>query len=238
MAEVTGRERLIVALDMTEEAEAKDLVRELDGVVSFFKVGIILHSSSGMGIVKWIIKEDKKVFLDLKYYDIENTVREAVKGISNLGVSFLTVHGNSEIMKGAVAGKNGSNTKIFAVTVLTSLDEKDLQEMGMETTVKNLVLHRAKNALNNGCDGVIASGEEAKAIKEMAKDRLLIVTPGIRSEDAQKDDQKRKATPAEAIEAGADYLVVGRPITKSTDPRKSAEDIIREMDEAFQKQNK
>ena len=236
---IKGKDRLIVALDMPEVDKAKEMVTQLDGIVSFFKVGIILHIGDGLQIVDWIIKEQKKkVFLDLKYYDIENTVREAVKSIATKRVSFLTVHGNGDIMRGAVEGKKGSDLKIFAVTVLTSLDDKDIEEMtGIKSTVENLVLHRAKNALEHGCDGVIASGKEVREIKERYKDKLLIVTPGIRLKGEPKDDQKRIATATEAIEAGADYLVIGRPIIKAPNPRKAAESFIKEMDIAFQKRN-
>jgi orotidine-5'-phosphate decarboxylase len=226
-------ERLIVALDVPTVEEAKKLVKNLEGVVSFFKIGLALQLVAGIDFVQWLIKERKKVFLDYKYFDVEETIRQAVAQVASIGVNFLTVHGNGRIIKAAVEGRGQSDLKILSVTVLTSLDAYDLKDMGFDCSVEELVLHRARKALEAGCDGVIASGHEARAIRELAQDRLLIVTPGVRPEDTEISDQKRHVTPAQAIKAGADYLVVGRPIRNAKDSRIAAEKILTEMKSAI-----
>jgi orotidine-5'-phosphate decarboxylase len=231
---IEARDRLIVALDLSSIEEARDMVSQLDGVVSFFKVGLVLQMAPGAeGFIQELIGSNKKVFLDYKYYDIAETIKKAVARVVKLGVSFLTVHGVSEIIRAAVRGRGNSALKLFSVTVLTSMDQDDLAEMGYtNTSVEELVVFRAKKALEAGCDGVIASGREAGAIKQIS-DKLLVVTPGIRPDGYPEDDQKRKVTPHQAITAGADYLVVGRPITDAVNPRKQAETILHEMQEAF-----
>jgi orotidine-5'-phosphate decarboxylase len=226
-------ERLIVALDVPTVEEAKKLVKNLEGVVSFFKIGLALQLVAGIDFVQWLIKERKKVFLDYKYFDVEETIRQAVTHVASIGVNFLTVHGNGRIIKAAVEGRGQSDLKILSVTVLTSLDAYDLKDMGFDCSVEELVLHRARKALEAGCDGVIASGHEVRAIRELAQDRLLIVTPGIRPEGTEINDQKRHVTPAQAIKAGADYLVVGRPIRDAKDSRIAAEKILTEMKSAI-----
>lgn len=226
--------RLIVALDLNSVQEAKDLVRRLDGVVSFFKVGLTLQLARGVeDLIQSLIDGGKRVFLDYKYYDIPATLRLAVKRAAERGVSFLTIHGSSSLMRGAVEGRAGSDLKVFAVTVLTSMDKDDLLEMGYSHhEVKDLVTIRAKRAVEAGLDGVIASGQEAALIKAISG-KLLVVTPGIRPDGYPEDDQKRKTTPKQAVLAGADYLVLGRPITHAPDPRQASEQIIAEMQEAF-----
>lgn len=230
MTQMKAEDRLIVALDVTTLQEAKDLVKKLDGIVSFFKVGIILYAATGLELVNWLIKNGKKVFLDLKYFDVEDTVREAVKCVAKTGVTFLTVHGNGKIIKAAVEGRGKSRLKLLIVTVLTSMDAHDIRNLGFPCSVEKLVLFRAKNALEAGCDGIIASGREVKLIRENTENKLLIVTPGIRPEGASLDNHKRCAAPAMAIKGGADYLVIGRPIIKASDPRKAAQAIVKEME--------
>ena len=232
---IDARERLIVALDLPTIDDARKMVSDLDGVVGFFKIGLTLQLAAGVeGLIPALINDGKKVFLDYKYYDIPETLKKAVSRAAKLGVSFLTVHGPSTLIRRAVEGRGNSGLKLFTVTVLTSLDADDMAEMGYTNhTVEELVLFRARKALEAGCDGVIASGREAKKIKELTGDNLLVVTPGIRPEGYPDDDQKRKSTPREAILSGADYLVIGRPITDEVNPRTSAERIIKEMQSAF-----
>ena len=230
MRQMKAKDRLIVALDVPTLQEAKVMVRKLDGIVSFFKVGIILHSTAGPELVNWLIKSGKKVFLDLKYFDVEDTVRSAVKCVAKTGVTFLTVHGNGKIIKAAVEGRGKSRLKLLIVTVLTSLDAHDIKDLGFPCSVEKLVLFRAKNALSAGCDGIIASGREVQLIRENIGNKLLIVTPGIRPEGTDIDNHKRCATPTRAIKGGADYLVIGRPIIKANDPRKAAQAIVKEME--------
>jgi orotidine-5'-phosphate decarboxylase len=231
---IEARDRLIVALDLSSIEEARNMVTELEGVVSFFKVGLVLQMAPGAeGFIQELIRSGKKVFLDYKYYDIAETIKKAVARVVKLGVSFLTVHGVSDIIRAAVAGRGDSDLKLFSVTVLTNMDQEDLAEMGYhDTSVEELVVFRAKKALEAGCDGVIASGREAEAIKKIS-DKLLVVTPGIRPDGYPEDDQKRKVTAHQAITAGADYLVVGRPITDAVNPRRAAEAMLQEMQGAF-----
>jgi orotidine-5'-phosphate decarboxylase len=233
-----ARERLIVALDLADAYEAWDMVQRLEGVVDFFKVGLTLQLATGtQKLIDDLICSGRKVFLDYKYYDIAETLRKTVARAAKIGVSFLTVHGSSILIKAAVEGRGDSPLKLFTVTVLTNLDKSDMAEMGYPShTVEDLVLFRTRKAIEAGCDGVIASGQEAMAIKELSKQmskNLLVITPGIRPDGHLEDDQKRRVTPAKAIEAGADYLVIGRPITESMSPRESAKLIISEMQAAL-----
>lgn len=232
-----ARDRLIVALDVITLEEAKDLVKKLDGLVSFFKIGILLHMATGLDFVKWLVKAEKKVFLDLKYFDVEDTVIRAVKYVANLGVTFLTIHGNGRIIKAAVEGRGTSDLKLLSVTVLTSLDADDIRDLGFRCSIEDLVLFRAKAALEAGCDGVIASGREVKLINKEIGDKILVVTPGIRPEGASTNNHKRHATPTQAIKDGADYLVIGRPITRAKNPRRAAESIVKEMEMAFRERS-
>jgi len=230
-----AKDRLIVALDSQSIEAARKMVADLEGVVDFFKIGLVLQLAPGAEeFIRYLINQRKRVFLDYKYYDIEETVKKAVARAAALGVSFLTVHGSSGGIKGALEGRGSTGLKLFTVTVLTSMDAEDIAEMGYTNhSVEELVLFRAAKALKAGCDGVIASGQEAQAIKELSKNRLLVVTPGIRPDGYPEDDQKRKVTARQAITAGADYLVVGRPITEQLNPRQEAETILAEMQEAF-----
>ncbi len=232
---IEAKDRLIVALDLESVDAARRMVRQLEGAVTFFKVGLVLQMAPGAEtFIQDLIKSGNRVFLDYKYYDIAATMKKAVARVVDLGVSFLTIHGSSSVIRGAVEGRGTSDLKLFTVTVLTSMDKADIAELGYaEHSVEELVLFRARKALAAGCDGVIASGREASAIKALSNDRLLVVVPGIRPDGSPEDDQKRTVTPGEAIAVGADYLVVGRPITGKPDPRANAGAILEEMQRAF-----
>jgi orotidine-5'-phosphate decarboxylase len=237
-APLSAKDRLIVALDSPGVPEARQLVDALEGTVNFFKVGLVMQLAEGVeDFIRALIRERKQVFLDYKYYDIGETLKKAVSRASRLGVSFLTIHGSSTLIKAAVEGRGDSGLKLFAVTVLTSLDAGDMAEMGYtQHSIEELVLFRARKALEAGCDGVIASGLEAAKIRAACGSKLLVVTPGIRPAGASAGDQKRITTPAAAIRAGADYLVVGRPIAapERGTPLEAARAIAEEMRAAFQ----
>ena len=234
MAEIDARERLIVALDLPDVPAAGQMVSRLGRHVEFFKVGLSLQLAPGVdGLIQSLLDSRKKLFLDYKYYDIPETLTKAVCQAAQRGVTFLTIHGSGSLIRAAVRGRGDSAMKLFTVTVLTSWDKSDLLDMGYsDHTVEQLVLFRAKMALDAGCDGVIASGREAKAIKALS-DKLLVITPGIRPDGSREDDQKRRTTPRDAILAGADYLVIGRPITAAPDPLAAVERILDEMQDAF-----
>ncbi|MEP6962652.1 MAG: orotidine-5'-phosphate decarboxylase [Acidobacteriota bacterium] len=232
-----AKEKLIVALDVESVDHARNLVKELDGLVDFFKIGLVLQLAHGaQEFIEELIQQGKRVFLDYKFHDIPETVKIAVQRASQLGVQFITIHGSTKVMQAAVAGRKG-NLKLFAVTVLTSMDKDDITEMGYpDHSVEELVLFRAGKALNVGCDGVISSAHEARQIK-VRFGKLLVITPGIRPDGSAEDDQRRRMTPAAAIQAGADYLVLGRPITQSEmypgNPRMAAQAILEEMQGAL-----
>jgi orotidine-5'-phosphate decarboxylase len=213
------------------------MVAELGAAARFFKIGLSLQLAEGVErFLRDLIGGGKRVFLDYKYYDVPETMRKAVRRAAGLGVSFLTIHGPSQLIQSAVEARGDSGLKLLTVTVLTSMDEADIAEMGYsQHSVEQLVLFRARKALEAGCDGVVASGNEARGIKSVTQGRLLVVTPGIRPAGHPGDDQKRRATAREAVLAGADYLVVGRPITEALgmSPREAAEGIVAEMDAAF-----
>ena len=219
------RERLIVALDVPNAAEARVLVERLDDSVRFYKIGLELFTSGGyFDLLVWLCARGSKVFADLKLYDSPETVRRAVTNLRGTGATFLTVHGHRSVMQAAAQEKG--RMRILAVTVLTSFDAHDLEEMGAGADVGQLVLSRARGAAESGCDGVIASGLEAPAIKSAFGERLLIVTPGIRpAQGKPADDQKRTVDVAQAFGNGADYIVVGRPVRDAPDPRAAAEAI-------------
>lgn len=238
MSTIQAQDRLIVALDVADIAAAREMIENLDGVTSFFKIGLTLQLATGVeDLIRSLIGDGKQVFLDYKYYDISETLKKAVTRAAGLGVSFLTIHGSSNLIRGAVEGRGDSSLNLFTVTVLTAMDAADIAEMGYtNTSVEELVLFRARKALEAGCDGVIASGLEARKIKEISHNKLLVVTPGIRPEGYGAGDQKRVTTPKDAILAGADYLVVGRPITNpgGESPRDAAQRVIEEMQAAFE----
>ncbi|MGA3211085.1 MAG: orotidine-5'-phosphate decarboxylase [Terriglobales bacterium] len=233
--QVKANDRLILALDLPTVEAARDMVNRLEGVVEFYKVGLAMQLAPGIeAFVRSLIASGKKVFLDYKYYDVPETMKKAVSRAAGLGVSFLTIHGSSNLIRAAVSARGDSGLKLFTVTVLTSMDAGDIAEMGYaQHSPQELVLFRARKALEAGCDGVIASGLEAEKIKAIAGEKLLVITPGIRPEGYPEDDQKRKSTPTGAIRAGADYLVIGRPIVEAPDPRRATETILAEMQGAF-----
>jgi len=221
---VARRERLIVALDVPTAGEARELAEKLGDAACFYKVGLELFTAGGyFELIEWLTRRGSKVFADLKFFDIPETVRRAAANLSASGAAFATVHGNRSIMEAAVKEKGAM--KILAVTVLTSFGKSDLAEIGYQGEVADLVLARARAALEAGCDGVIASGQEAKALKDAFGARLLVVTPGIRLAGGPAHDQKRTVDVAQAFTNGADYIVVGRPIREAPDPRAAAEAI-------------
>jgi orotidine-5'-phosphate decarboxylase len=222
---IPPEERLIFALDVPGAEEARRLVGTLREAVQFYKVGLELFLAGGaFELIDWLGEQDKKVFLDLKLYDIPETVARAVRRLRERPVTFLTVHGDGAILEAACREKG--NLKILAVTVLTSLDRAGLRELGFQGEVPDLVLSRARRALEIGCDGVICSGQEAKLLRDELGEELLIVTPGIRpAQNRAADDQKRVVTVEAALRSGADYLVVGRPIRDAPDPCQAALEI-------------
>lgn len=230
---IPARERLIVALDLPRVDEAKAFVSTLGDAACFYKVGLELFVSGGyFEFVDWLVSRGNKVFVDLKFFDVPETVRAAVRGLRNRGITFATVHGNQAILE--AAGRDKGDVKILAVTVLTSLDRGDLDDLGFQCDVEKLVLSRARRALEAGCDGVISSGLEAPALKRDLGSRLLVVTPGIRPvENRPVDDQKRTVDVAQAFVNGADYIVVGRPIRQAADPRAAAQAIQSTISAAF-----
>jgi orotidine-5'-phosphate decarboxylase len=220
----TMKDRLIVALDMPSVEEARRLVMYLDDSVTFYKVGLELLFAGGLELARDLKHQGKRIFLDMKLLDIGNTIERAVSNAKELGVDFLTVHGHDfKTLRAAVSGRGNSHMKLLAVTVLTNLTADDLKEQGSTMTPAELVLHRARLAHESGFDGVIASGQEAQKIRDMVGSGFLIVTPGIRLPGSAMDDQERVMTPDRAISAGADHIVVGRPITQADDPKVAAQ---------------
>jgi orotidine-5'-phosphate decarboxylase len=226
---ISPRDRLIVALDLPEVAQAERLVAQLGESVSFYKVGMELAYGGGFALVQRLVASGKQVFLDLKLHDIPNTVERAVAQIARLGATFLTVHAYPQTMRAAVAGRDGSALKLLGVSVLTSCDDADLRDAGYAFGVEALVARRAAQAEAEGMDGLVASAAEAAGLRARLGDRLILVTPGIRPSGASSGDQKRIATPGDAIKDGADYLVVGRPVTQAPDPRAAADAIVAEI---------
>jgi len=226
---IEAGERLIVALDAPDVSEAERLVAELGDSVRFYKIGMELAYGGGLGLAPKLAAAGKKVFVDLKLHDIPNTVERATAQIAKLGAYFLTVHAYPQTMRAAAAGARGLGLKLLAVTVLTSCDDADLAEAGYALGVRALVARRAAQAQAAGVDGLVASASEAAMLRATIGDSLLLVTPGIRPSGASAGDQKRVATPAQAIADGADYLVVGRPVTQASDPRAAAQQIVAEI---------
>jgi orotidine-5'-phosphate decarboxylase len=223
------RDRLIVALDVSSIAEAEAMVAKLGDAVSFYKIGYQLAFAGGLPFAHDLIGMGKKVFVDLKLHDIGNTVAKGVESVAKLGATFLTVHAYPQTMHAAVDARKGSALRILAVTVLTSYDDADLAAAGYDFTVPELVAERAAQARDIGVDGLVCSGEEAARLRAIASAGMVLVIPGIRPAGADKGDQKRIMTPATAIAAGADHLVVGRPVIAAPDPRAAAEAIVAEI---------
>ena len=223
-------EKIICALDFARGEEALAMTEKLKGLVSFYKVGMLLYLDEGGALVRRLIGEGHRVFLDLKFYDVPDTVGAAVRRAAAMGVTCLTVHGNKEILLRAGEAAAGTALKVLGVTVLTSLDQGDIHELGFPCSVEELVLRRAQWALRAGCAGVVASPREAALLRRELGPGLLLVTPGIRPAGSDLGTHKRAAAPKEALRAGADYLVIGQPIIKAPDPRAAAAAIIEEME--------
>jgi len=220
---------VIVALDLESGAEARALLAALGNSASFYKVGLELYTSTGVDFVRELKAQGHRVFLDLKLYDIGETVKRAVAQVARLGVDFLTVHGSRTVMEAAVAGKGEAPLQLLAVTVLTSFDESDLRQMGYPCSVSDLVELRVRNAMEAGVGGIVCSPVEVGWVRSAAGPGAILVTPGVRSMGAAVGDQKRVATPAQAIADGADYLVIGRQVTRAADPRAEMLHILEEI---------
>ena len=224
---IPNQDRLIVALDVPDTGRARQLVIELGDSVWFYKIGLELFMTGDyFGLLDWLSAKNKKIFVDLKFFDIPKTVARAVRQLNDKNVHFATVHGNDGMMQAAAEAKK--DVRILAVTALTSLDQGDLDDLGFNCNVQELVISRAKRALQSGCDGVVASGHEAAVLRQTVDNKLLVVTPGIRPLQ-NNDDQKRAVTVSEAFKNGADYIVVGRPIRDADKPRQAAELIQQQI---------
>jgi orotidine-5'-phosphate decarboxylase len=232
-ANIATRDRLIVALDLPSAAAAEAMVARLGDSVNFYKIGYQLAYGGGLPLVRQLSDQGKKVFVDLKLHDIGNTVARGVESVAKLGATFLTVHAYPQTMKAAVEARAGSGLKILAVTVLTSYDDGDLHAAGYRLSVSDLVEARAQQAQVLGVDGIVSSPEEAAALRKIVGHQMNLVTPGIRPAGSATGDQKRIMTPARAIAAGSDYLVVGRPIVEADDPKAAAEAIQAEIAQAL-----
>jgi orotidine-5'-phosphate decarboxylase len=226
---MSDRNPIIIALDVESAEEARTLVKRVGPQSSFYKVGMELYAAAGMNFVHELMALGKDVFLDLKFYDIGETVKRAVAQVARTGVRFLTVHGSGAVMRAAVEGRGTSPLKLLAVTVLTSFDQQDLADLGYTCSLADLVELRVCKAMEIGMDGIVASPLEARSIRALAGPRAILVTPGVRSAGAGKGDQKRVATPADAIRDGADYLVIGRQITRAADPAAAVRQILEEI---------
>ncbi len=221
---------LIIALDVESAEQALALVSKIGDAAGFYKVGMELYAAAGMDFVRELTASGKQVFLDLKFYDIGETVKRAVASVAQSGVSLLTVHAQGAVVRAAVEGRAGSSLKILAVTVLTSFDQSDLDADGYSgLSVPELVVRRVKNAVQAGADGIVCSPLELRSVRSVAGPQKILVTPGVRSPGADKGDQKRVATPAEAVQNGANYLVIGRQVTRAANPREAVQLIRGEI---------
>lgn len=231
--DIANRDRLIFAMDVADAATARKLVEQLGDSVQFYKIGLELFMAGEyFPLLDWLVARNKKVFVDLKFFDVPATVGAAVRQLRNRGVTFTTVHGNQSIMEAAAEAKG--DVKVLGVTVLTSLDRGDLDDLGFGCDVQQLVLSRARRALEAGCDGVVSSGLEAQLLRQYIDARLLVITPGIRPvENRPSDDQKRVVSVQQALQYGADYIVVGRPIRDAADPKLAAENVQQQIVEAY-----
>jgi orotidine-5'-phosphate decarboxylase len=231
--DIAPRDRLIVPLDLPGVPAAEAMIARLGDSVTFYKIGYQLAYAGGLPLVRQLADAGKKVFLDLKLHDIGNTVARGVESVASLGATFLTVHAYPQTMKAAVEGRGGSALKLLAVTVLTSYDDGDLHAAGYRLSVSDLVEARAQQAQVIGIDGLVCSPEEAAALRKIVGHQIHLVTPGIRPAGSATGDQKRIMTPAKAIAAGADYLVVGRPVLEAADPKAAANAIVAEIEQAL-----
>ena len=232
MKNIKLEDRLIFALDVPEVTDAKEIVRELDDSVNFYKIGMeMLMTGQYFVLLDWLIKKDKKVFVDLKFFDVPETVGRTISRLSDYGATFATIHGNQALME--KAAENKDNLKILAVTALTSLDRGDLDDLGFACDVKELVISRAKRAFEAGCDGIVSSGLEVPFIREHVDDKLIAVTPGIRPV-ANNDYQKRVVDVATAFKSGSDYIVVGRPIKNAENRYEAARNIQNIIKKTFE----
>jgi orotidine-5'-phosphate decarboxylase len=223
------RDRLIVALDLPDVGAAEAMVERIGDDASFYKIGYQLAFAGGLSFAERLVRAGKQVFLDVKLHDIANSVAHGVESIAKLGVTFVTVHAFPQTMRAAVEGRAGSKLRVLGVTVLTSYDDHDLAEAGYKISVDDLVAERAHQAHDLGLDGIVCSPEEAGPLRLLVGGEMLLVTPGIRPAGVSANDQKRISTPRQAIAAGADYLVVGRPITGAADPKAAAQAIVAEI---------
>jgi len=215
----TSYNPIIIALDLDSADEAGRLVERLGDSVGIYKVGMELYAAAGMEFVRKLISAGKQVFLDMKFYDIGETVKRAAAQVARSGVSFLTVHGSAAVMRAAVEGRGAGRLKLLGVTVLTSFDQTDLEDLGYPCPVRDLVALRARKAMEAGLDGLVCSPQEVAEVRGITGPEAILVTPGVRSAGASQGDQKRVATPAEALRHGASYLVIGRQVTRAADPR-------------------
>ncbi|MGR4862648.1 orotidine-5'-phosphate decarboxylase [Caulobacter sp. LARHSG274] len=228
---MTADPRLIIPLDLPSVAEARAMVERLDDAASFYKIGLELLATDGMALARDLKREGKSVFLDWKLHDIGATVERSARVLAGAGCDLLTVHAEPQVMAAAVKAKAGSDLKILAVTVLTSLTDADLIELGYAFSARELVARRIRQAVDCGVDGIVSSPQEAALAREIAGPDFLVVTPGVRPFWSAKNDQARAATPADALRAGASHLVCGRPITAANDPREAALKVVAEMTE-------
>ena len=233
LSTIAPRDRLIVALDLPGVDQAEAMIARLGDSVTFYKIGYQLGFAGGLSLVRKLTDAGKKVFIDVKLHDIGNTVARGVESLSSLGATFLTVHAYPQTMQAAVEARGDSGPKILAVTVLTSYNEADVEAAGYRHTVADLVATRARQAKALGVDGIVCSPEEVAALRAIVGSEMSLVTPGIRPAGSSSGDQKRIMTPARAIAAGADYLVVGRPVTEAADPKAAAESIQAEIAQAL-----
>ncbi len=230
--EISARDRVIVALDLSDVEAAEKAVWALGDSISFYKIGYELVMAGGLNLAEDLVQGGKKVFLDMKLHDIGNTVMHATRRAAKLGATFLTVHAFPQTMRAAVEGRGDSDLDILAVTVLTSWDDADLKDAGYAATVPELVARRAAQAEAIGIDGLVCSPAEAKELRQRLGAKMLLVTPGIRPAGSEKGDQKRVMTPSDAIKAGVDYMVIGRPILAAENPKAAADAIVAEIEQA------
>lgn len=229
MTNVPHDNPIIVALDVPSATEARSIVQACGETIGFYKVGMELYAAEGMPIVRELIEQGKDVFLDLKFYDIPETVKRATAQVAKAGVKLLTVHASKAVMRAAMEGKGSSGLRILGVTVLTSFDETDLADLGYTRTPAELVRHLVAKGMEADVDGFVCSPLEVADVRAVTGPTKVLVTPGVRPAGAETGDQKRVATPAQAMANGASYLVVGRPITRAADPAEAARNLLREL---------